>query len=242
MGPASGQAPAPGRRPHRRRVGCDPAHRSETPCPRPRDGDARAGRRARSLRPRPGCRAIGRGVAAQRGGGADLRRRAALGRRQRPHHRDSLQDRRRSSGRRGGHHPRRHAGLGRHPAGGGWWRGEGVRAVGVADRPPGEGHCQSRGAWPIGSSSAATADGWAWPDAWPRTARPPTRSSARAAGSRVAAWSAATPAARLQVRRCGTYNADTYRYHHRLAIRRGEPCQKTSPRLGRLLPIAFQFC
>ena len=53
-------------------------------------------------------------------------------------------DRRRSPGRRGGHHPRRHAGLGRHPAGGGWWRGEGVRAVGVADRPTGEGGRQSR--------------------------------------------------------------------------------------------------
>ena len=30
----------------------------------------------------------------------------------------------------------------------------------------------------------------AWPGAWPRTARPPTRSSARAAGNRAAAWSA----------------------------------------------------
>ena len=70
--------------------------------------------------------------------------RPALGRRQRPHHRDSLQDRRRSPGRRGGHHPRRHAGLGRHPAGGGWWCGEGVRAVGFADRPTGEGRSSCR--------------------------------------------------------------------------------------------------
>ena len=38
--------------------------------------------------------------------------------------------------------------------------------------------------------------GWAWPGGWPRTARPPTRSNARAAGSRAAAWSVATPAAR----------------------------------------------
>ena len=34
---------------HRRRVGCDPAHRSETPCPRPRLRNGRAGRRARPL-------------------------------------------------------------------------------------------------------------------------------------------------------------------------------------------------
>ena len=30
-------------------------------------------------------------------------------------------------------------GSGRHPADGRWWRGEGVRAVGIADRPAGEG-------------------------------------------------------------------------------------------------------
>ena len=30
--------------PHRRRVGCHPAHRSETPCPRPRGGDVRVDR------------------------------------------------------------------------------------------------------------------------------------------------------------------------------------------------------
>ena len=30
-------------------------------------------------------------------------------------------------------------GPGRHPPGGCWWRGEGVRAVGIADRPAGEG-------------------------------------------------------------------------------------------------------
>ena len=29
--------------------------------------------------------------------------------------------------------------LERHPAGGGWWRCEGVRVVGVPDRPAGEG-------------------------------------------------------------------------------------------------------
>ena len=32
------------------------------------------------------------------------------------------------------------------PAGGGWWRCEGVWPVGVADRPAGEGDRQSRGA------------------------------------------------------------------------------------------------
>ena len=50
---------------------------------------------------------------------------------------------------------------------------------------------------------AATVGAWAWPGAWPRTAHPPTRSSARDAGSRAAAWSAATPAASPQGRRCG---------------------------------------
>ena len=46
--------------------------------------------------------------------------------------------------------------------------------------------------WPTGSSSADTAGGRAWPAGCPRTARPPTSSNARAAGSRAAAWSAAT--------------------------------------------------
>ena len=36
LGPPVGQAPASGRRPHRRRARRHPAHRSETPCPRPR--------------------------------------------------------------------------------------------------------------------------------------------------------------------------------------------------------------
>ena len=44
----------------------------------------------------------------------------------------------------------------------------------------------------------------AWPGAWPRMARPPMRSNARAAGSRAAAWSAATPAASRPGRRCDT--------------------------------------
>ncbi len=55
--------------------------------------------------------------------------------------------------------------------------------------------------WWTGSSSAATAGGWVWPDAWPRTAPPLMRSNARAAGSRAAAWSAATLAANPQARR-----------------------------------------
>ena len=58
----------------------------------------------------------------------------------------------------------------------------------------------------LGESSAATAGGWAWPAGWPRTARPPTRSNARAAGNRAAAWSAATPAAKPQDRRCGIFS------------------------------------
>ena len=51
-------------------------------------------------------------------------------------------------------------------------------------------------------SAAATAAGWAWP----RTARKPTKSNARAAGSRPVAWSAATPAVSPPGRRCGTCN------------------------------------
>ena len=42
------------------------------------------------------------------------------------------------------------AGAFRHPAGGRWWWGEGVRAVGVPDRPAGQGHRQSRGAFGLG--------------------------------------------------------------------------------------------
>ena len=56
------QAPAPGRRPHRRRPRRDPAHRSETPCPRPRLRNGRAGRRARPLRPGPGGRVSDAGL------------------------------------------------------------------------------------------------------------------------------------------------------------------------------------
>ena len=47
--------------------------------------------------------------------------------------------------------------------------------------------------------------GWAWPGGWPRTARPPTRSNARAAGSRAAAWWGATPAANPPDRPCATF-------------------------------------
>ena len=43
LGPPVGQAPAPGRRPHCGRPRRDPAHRSETPCPRPRLRNGRAG-------------------------------------------------------------------------------------------------------------------------------------------------------------------------------------------------------
>ena len=38
-------------------------------------------------------------------------------------------------------------------------------------------------------SGRITVGGWAWPAAWPRTARQPTRSNARAAGNRTAGWS-----------------------------------------------------
>ena len=44
-----------------------------------------------------------------------------------------------AAGHRGGHHARRHEGSERHPTDGRWWRGEGVRVVGVPDSPPGEG-------------------------------------------------------------------------------------------------------
>ena len=44
----------------------------------------------------------------------------------------------------------RRRGPGRDTAGGGWWRGEGVRAVGVPDRPAGEGDRQGRGAVGLG--------------------------------------------------------------------------------------------
>ena len=50
-GKAFGQASAAGRRLHCRRVGCDPAHRSETPPSRPRLRNGSAGRRARPFRP-----------------------------------------------------------------------------------------------------------------------------------------------------------------------------------------------
>ena len=49
--------------------------------------------------------------------------------------------------------------------------------------------------------------GRAWPGAWPRTAPPPTGSSARAVGSRAAAWSAATPAASPPDQRSDTCRA-----------------------------------
>ena len=165
--------------------------------------DPPAGRGTGQVRSGPGGRALRRRAAPFRGGRIHLGRRAALGRRIRPHHRNPFEDRRGGPGCRGGHHPRRHAGALRHPAGGRWRRGEGVRAVGVPDRPAGQGDRQRPRGWRIGSSSAATAGGLAWPGAWPRTAPPPTRSSARAAGSRAAAWSAATPAASPRDQRCG---------------------------------------
>ena len=59
---------------------------------------------------------------------------------------------------------------------------------------------------PVGRATAVTAGASAWPAAWPRTARPPTRSRARAAGSRAAEWSAATLAARPPDRHCGIYS------------------------------------
>ena len=65
-------------------------------------------------------------------------------------HGNPFEDRRRGPGRRCRHHPRRHAGACRHPAGGGWRRGESVRAFGVPDRPAGEGDRQSRGAGELG--------------------------------------------------------------------------------------------
>ena len=204
MGKTTCEAPAPVRRPHRRRPGRDPAHRRPAPQARPRLRNARAGRRACPLRPGPGGGAVRRGVEAFRGGVADLGRRCALGRRQRRITVIRSKTDVEAQGAVVAITPAAMRSLGRHPAGGRRQRGESVRAVGVADRPAGEGDCQSRGVWPTGSSSAGTAGGWAWHGAWPRTARPPTRSSARAAGNRAAAWSAATPAVSPPVRHCVT--------------------------------------
>ena len=76
-------------------------------------------------------------------------------------------------------------------------------------RSPGESRRSPRlPACLTGSSSAVTAVGWAWLAAWPRTERPPTRSSARAAGNRAAAWLAVTPAASPPGRRCGICSSD----------------------------------
>ena len=64
------------------------------------------------------------------------------------------------------------------------------------------GICQfRRGPWRRRSPTPACEDLSA---ARPRTARPLTRSNARTAGSRVAAWSADTPAARPPDQHCGT--------------------------------------
>ena len=150
MGKTTREAPAPVRRPHRRRAGRDPAHRRLAPQTRPGHRDSRAGCGSGTFRPGPGGRALRRRSAPFRGFVSYLGRCAALGRRQRAYHRGQLQDRRGSPGRRGGHHPPRHGGALSHPAGGGGQRGESVRAVGVADRPTGEGHRQGRGAGELG--------------------------------------------------------------------------------------------
>ena len=72
MGTASCEAPASGRRPHRRRACRDPAHRSETPCPRPRPRNGRAGRPAGEVRRGPGGRPVRRRIAAVGGFVSDL--------------------------------------------------------------------------------------------------------------------------------------------------------------------------
>ena len=72
LGPPVGEAPASGRRPHRRRACRDPAHRSETPCPRPRPRNGRAGRPAGEVRRGPGSRPVRRRIAAVGGFVSDL--------------------------------------------------------------------------------------------------------------------------------------------------------------------------
>ena len=49
---------------------------------------------------------------------------------------------------------------------------------------------------------------------------PPTRSNARAAGSRAAAWSAATPGARPLARRCGTFDRASINFDLMLSVRK----------------------
>ena len=117
LGPASGQAPAPGRCPHRRRARRDPAHRSETPCPRPRLRNASAGRPARALRPGPGGRAVRRWIEAVSEASSltwgDVQRwDDGSGRITVVRSKTDVE----VAGRGGRHHPRRHAVLGRHPS------------------------------------------------------------------------------------------------------------------------------
>ena len=69
---------------------------------------------------------------------------------------------------------------------------------------PGEGRSSCRRPGQLGVLQRTERAGGHGPPHGPETALPPTRSSARAAGSRAAAWSAATPAANLLARRCGT--------------------------------------
>ena len=106
----------------------------------------------------------------------------------------------------GGRHPRRHGGAGRHPAG--WCRrwGEGLRAVGVPDRPACEGHRQGRGLseWEYFSGRVGMARRMA------QNGAPTHETQRRAAGNRAAAWSTATPAAKPQGQHCGIYRSVIY--------------------------------
>ncbi len=83
----------------------------------------------------------------------------------------------------------------RHPAGGGWRRGEGVRAVGVPDRPVDQDDRRGCGVGRLGVFQRPQRARGHGPPHGPER-RPTQGIEARAAGSRAAAWWAATPAAR----------------------------------------------
>ena len=82
--------------------------------------------------------------------------------------------------------------LSRHPAGGCWWWGEGVRIVGISDRPSGEGDRQSRGAGQLGVLQRPQRAGRHGPAHGPERRAHPRDRTTGALEAGPAAWSAAT--------------------------------------------------